>query len=73
MVLHAFATNFYESTVYFGKSYSMLQAFPYRILLTMFFELLFLGATDKFANGKFARYNIGLGFTFNSPYLNSYY
>mgnify|MGYP000107711624 FL=1 len=50
----AFATNFYESTVYFGKSYSMLQAFLTEFLLTMFFLIIILGATDKFANGKFA-------------------
>ena len=50
----AFTTNFYESTVYFGKSYSMLQAFLTEFLLTMFFLIIILGATDKFANGKFA-------------------
>ena len=50
----AFATNFYESAVYFGKSYSMLQAFLTEFLLTMFFLIIILGATDKFANGKFA-------------------
>ena len=59
----AFATNFYESTVYFGKSYSMLQAFLTEFLLTMFFLIIILGATDKFANGKFAGIAIGLGFT----------
>ena len=50
----AFATNFYESAVYFGKSYSMMQAFLTEFLLTMFFLIIILGATDKFANGKFA-------------------
>lgn len=50
----AFTTNFYESAVYFGKSYSMLQAFLTEVLLTMFFLIIILGATDKFANGKFA-------------------
>lgn len=50
----AFTTNFYESAVYFGKSYSMLQAFLTEFLLTMFFLIIILGATDKFANGKFA-------------------
>ena len=50
----AFATNFYESAVNFGKSYSMLQAFLTEFLLTMFFLIIILGATDKFANGKFA-------------------
>ena len=60
----AFTTNFYESTVYFGKSYSMLQAFLTEFLLTMFFLIIILGATDKFANGKFAGIAIGLGLTF---------
>lgn len=50
----AFTTNFYESAVYFGKSYSMMQAFLTEFLLTMFFLIIILGATDKFANGKFA-------------------
>lgn len=50
----AFTTNFYKSAVYFGKSYSMLQAFLTEFLLTMFFLIIILGATDKFANGKFA-------------------
>ena len=60
----AFATNFYESAVYFGKSYSMMQAFLTEFLLTMFFLIIILGATDKFANGKFAGIAIGLGLTF---------
>ncbi len=59
----AFTTNFYESAVYFGKSYSMLQAFLTEFLLTMFFLIIILGATDKFANGKFAGIAIGLGLT----------
>lgn len=59
----AFATNFYESAVYFGKSYSMMQAFLTEFLLTMFFLIIILGATDKFANGKFAGIAIGLGLT----------
>jgi aquaporin Z len=58
----AFATNF-ESAVYFGKSYSMMQAFLTEFLLTMFFLIIILGATDKFANGKFAGIAIGLGLT----------
>ncbi|HRZ74715.1 MAG TPA: aquaporin, partial [Flavobacterium sp.] len=32
-------------------------------VLTMFFLLIILGATDKFANGKFAGIAIGLGLT----------
>ena len=59
----AFSTNFYESAVYFGKSYSMMQAFLTEFLLTMFFLIIILGATDKFANGKFAGIAIGLGLT----------
>ena len=58
-----FATNFYESAVYFGKSYSMMQAFLTEFLLTMFFLIIIMGATDKFANGKFAGIAIGLGLT----------
>lgn len=59
----AFATNFYDSAVYFGKSYSMGQAFLTEFLLTMFFLIIIMGATDKFANGKFAGIAIGLGLT----------
>ncbi|KAF1853388.1 hypothetical protein Lal_00009755 [Lupinus albus] len=50
----AFATNFYGEAVYFGKSYSMSAAFLTEFLLTAFFLIIILGATDKFANGKFA-------------------
>ncbi len=59
----AFATNFYDSAVYFGKSYSMQQAFLAEFLLTMFFLIIIMGATDKWANGKFAGIAIGLGLT----------
>ncbi len=59
----AFATNFYDHAVYFGKSYSMGAAFLTEFLLTMFFLIIILGATDKFANGKFAGIAIGLGLT----------
>lgn len=59
----AFATNFYDSAVYFGKSYSMGAAFLTEFLLTMFFLIIIMGATDKFANGKFAGIAIGLGLT----------
>lgn len=59
----SFATNFYDSAVYFGKSYSMGQAFAAEFLLTMFFLLIIMGTTDKFANGKFAGIAIGLALT----------
>lgn len=59
----AFATNFYDSAVYFGKSYSMKQAFLTEFLLTMFFLIIIMGATDKWANGKFAGIAIGLALT----------
>lgn len=59
----AFATNFYDSAVYFGKSYSVGAAFLAEFLLTMFFLIIIMGATDKFANGKFAGIAIGLGLT----------
>lgn len=59
----AFASNFYDAPVYFDKAYSMKQAFLTEFLLTMFFLIIILGATDKFANGKFAGIAIGLGLT----------
>lgn len=59
----AFATNFYDSAVYFGKSYSMMAAFLTEFLLTMFFLIIIMGSTDRFANGKFAGIAIGLGLT----------
>lgn len=59
----SFATNFYESAVYFGKSYSLMAAFLTEFLLTMFFLIIILGATDKYANGKFAGIAIGLALT----------
>lgn len=59
----AFATNFYDHAVYFGKSYSMEAAFLTEFLLTMFFLIIIMGATDKLANGKFAGIAIGLGLT----------
>ena len=59
----SFATNFYDSAVYFGKSYSMQAAFLTEFLLTMFFLIIIMGATDKFANGKFAGIAIGLALT----------
>lgn len=59
----AFATNFYDMEVYFGRSYSVGQAFVTEFLLTMFFLIIIMGATDRLANGKFAGIAIGLGLT----------
>ncbi|WEK71793.1 MAG: aquaporin Z [Candidatus Chryseobacterium colombiense] len=59
----AFATNFYGEAVYFGKSYSMGAAFLTEFLLTAFFLIIIMGATDKYANGKFAGIAIGLALT----------
>jgi len=59
----AFATNFYEMPGYAGRSYSMGAAFLAEFLLTAFFLIIILGATDKYANGKFAGLAIGLALT----------
>lgn len=59
----AFATNFYDEAVYFGKSYSVGQAFLTEFILTLFFVIIIMGATDKWANGKFAGIAIGLALT----------
>ena len=59
----AFATNFYEMAGYQGRSYSMMAAFLAEFLLTAFFLIIILGATDKYANGKFAGVAIGLALT----------
>lgn len=59
----SFASNFYDSPVYFGKSYSMGQAFAAETILTGFFIFVIMGTTDKFANGKFAGIAIGLCLT----------
>lgn len=59
----AFATNFYESPVYNGKGFSLAAAFITEFVLTLFFLLVILGATDKLANGKFAGITIGLALT----------
>lgn len=59
----AFATNFYGEAVYNGKSFSMMSCFIAEFVLTMFFLIVILGATDKFANGKFAGIAIGLALT----------
>ncbi len=59
----AFASNFYDAPVYFGKSYGMMQAFMAETILTAFFIFVIMGTTDKFANGKFAGIAIGLCLT----------
>lgn len=59
----AFATNFYDSPVYNNRSYSLTAAFLTEMTLTAFFLIVILGATDKFANGKFAGIAIGLALT----------
>ena len=57
----AFASNGYGEMSPGG--YSMQACFIAEFLLTLFFLLIILGATDKFANGKFAGIAIGLGLT----------
>lgn len=57
----AFASNGFGA--FSPNGYSMEAAFVAEFLLTMFFLLIILGATDKFANGKFAGVAIGLGLT----------
>lgn len=57
----AFASNGFDT--FSPDGYSMQSAFIAEFLLTMFFLLIILGATDKFANGKFAGVAIGLGLT----------
>lgn len=58
-----FATNFYGEAVYNGKAFSMQAAFLAEFLLTAFFVMIIMGATDKFANGKFGGLAIGLALT----------
>lgn len=58
-----FATNFYGEAVYNGRAFSMGAAFLAEFLLTAFFLIVIMGATDKFANGKFAGIAIGLALT----------
>uniref|UniRef100_A0A4W5LK30 Fe2OG dioxygenase domain-containing protein n=1 Tax=Hucho hucho TaxID=62062 RepID=A0A4W5LK30_9TELE len=52
-------------TIASGKAdgYSMQSAFIAEFALTLFFVLIILGTTDKFANGKFAGIAIGLALT----------
>jgi aquaporin Z len=58
----AFATNFYGESPY-GINYSAGAAFAAEFVLTFFFLIVILGATDKNANGKFAGLAIGLALT----------
>lgn len=57
----AFAANGYGNLSPHG--YSMMSGFLIEFVLTAFFLIIILGATDKFANGKFAGIAIGLGLT----------
>lgn len=59
----AFASNFYDMPGYFDRSYSALAAFLTEFVLTAFFLIIILGATDRWANGKFAGIAIGLALT----------
>ena len=59
----AFATNFYGQAGYAGRSFSMCAAFLAEFVLTAFFLIVIMGATDKWANGKFAGVAIGLALT----------
>ncbi len=57
----AFATNGYGA--FSPDGYSITSAFAAEFVLTMFFLIIILGATDKLANGKFAGVAIGLALT----------
>lgn len=57
----AFASNGFGA--FSPDGYSMQSAFIAEFILTLFFLLVILGATDKFANGKFAGVAIGLALT----------
>lgn len=57
----AFATNGYGA--FSPDGYSLMSAFVAEFVLTMFFIIVILGATDKLANGKFAGLAIGLTLT----------
>ncbi len=54
----AFASNGYGA--FSPDGYSIVSAFVTEFILTMFFLLIILGTTDKFANAKFAGLAIGL-------------
>lgn len=57
----AFAANGFGALS--PESYSLDAAFIVEFLLTFFFLIIILGATDRFANGRFAGVAIGLGLT----------
>lgn len=57
----AFASNGFGA--FSPDGYSMLACFVAEFLLTIFFLLIILGATDKLANRQFAGIAIGLGLT----------
>lgn len=57
----AFASNGYGN--FSPDNYSLASAFIAEFVLTLFFLLVILGATDKFANGRFAGIAIGLALT----------
>jgi aquaporin Z len=57
----AFASNGFGA--FSPDGYSMQASFIAEFVLTLFFLLVILGATDKFANGKFAGIAIGLALT----------
>jgi len=57
----AFASNGFGA--FSPDGYSMVSCFAAEFVLTAFFLLVILGATDKFANGKFAGVAIGLALT----------
>ncbi|MGV0756660.1 aquaporin Z [Empedobacter brevis] len=57
----AFAANGYGALSPHG--YNVTAAFLIEFVLTAFFLIVILGATDKFANGKFAGIAIGLALT----------
>lgn len=57
----AFASNGFGA--FSPDGYSMGSAFLAEFVLTLFFLLIILGATDKFANGKVAGVAIGLALT----------
>ena len=57
----AFASNGYGA--FSPDGYSLASAFIAEFVLTLFFLLVILGATDKFANGRFAGLAIGLALT----------
>lgn len=57
----AFAANGYDQLSPHG--YNLVAAFVAEFVLTAFFLIVIMGATDKFANGKFAGIAIGLALT----------